>query len=231
MGKKIFKSIVPIAASLLGNALLPGIGGAIGSGLGSLATGSKPLAAAGNALGSYFGGNLLGGGANVGPANSIASNLGSIGLDSVANSLPSSVAGASFGDMAANSLGANLGEAAGSALGGPPKVKGPAQPAPFAPSQSGPMGLPSSLSQLQGLDPQQQETNIATQGVYGGGAGKDEQQYFLNLINNRLVGSDGQLADMSSLPSIDSSYLNQMGLGNYHNSYDLLKGINQYQYA
>ncbi len=235
MGKNLLKTIAPIAGALLGGPLLGGAlgisgagGAALGSGLGSFASGSTPLQAAGNALGNYFGGSLLGNAGNVGPGGSVASGLGSLGSfgSSVANALPSEIAGSSMSGLAGNYLGSQLGESVGTSLGGPPKVK-TAQESPFAPSHKDAGNVPQGLSQFGDLSPDQQTTGIATQGVYGGGVGNDENQYFLNLVNNRLMDT----GNMSSLKPIESSYLDQLGLGGAQNSNDLLKKISQYHYA
>lgn len=231
MCKKAFKTILPIAASVLGNMVLPGIGGAIGSGLGTLASGGKPLAALGSGLGTYFGGNLFGGAGNVGPGGTIASGLGGIGLDSVANMLPSELAGAGLSEVAGSFVGSNLGANVGEALGGPPKQK-TAQPNPFKAGQKAAGNAPLSLSQFSGLSPEQTTTGIATQGVYGGGAGNEESQYFLNLINNRLVDESGQVDnDFADLMPIEMSFLDQLGLGKKKNPYELLQGMSQYSFA
>lgn len=125
--------------------------------------------------------------------------------------------------------------AAGSALGasifgsGDSKPSSPAAPSPFVASRDAAMSLPGSLSQFAGATPDQQSTNIATQGVYGGGEGPDEQKYFLNLINRRLVDDTGKVAgDTSSVNPVEGSYLSQLGLGGYSDPNDLLKKIHGY---
>lgn len=230
MGKKLFKSLAPIAGAVLGSAipgLGTGIGAALGSGAGTIASGGTPLQALGAAGGSYLGGQLIGAG-NVGPGGTIASGLGSIGLGGVANALPASIAG--------NSLSSALGSFAGSSLGSSvftpmemPKISSPSGPAPFSPTQNPAMNIPGSLSQFSGLDPNQQSTNIATKGVYGGGEGTGENEYFLNLINRKLVDQSGnQASNLGGLAPIERSYLSQLGITG-DNPYDVLKGINAYQ--
>ena len=226
MGGRIFRTIAPIAGSILGNMLLPGIGSALGSGLGSLASGSSPLQALGNAAGSYFGGNLLGSAGNVGPGGTVASGLGGFGSlgSSVANMLPAELAGSSLSGIAGSYLGSNIGESVGTALGGTPRQQS-APESPTAKSRRTDAGfLP---SQFSGLSPDQQSTGLATQGVYGGGNGPDENQYFLNLINSRLSDSH----NMGSLQPIESGYLSQLGLGGTQDPDELLRRIGQYQYA
>lgn len=105
----------------------------------------------------------------------------------------------------------------------------PSAPSPFQASRDAAMSLPGSLSQFAGADPNQASTNIATQGVFGGGEGPDENKYFLNLINRRLVDDQGQVAkDTSSINPVEGSYLNQLGLGGYSDPNDLLKKIHGY---
>lgn len=102
----------------------------------------------------------------------------------------------------------------------------------FTPSQQSIFGAPQSLSNYTspGMDSDQTLSGIATKGVYGGGNGPEEQKYFLNLINNRLVDPQGKVGDMASLNPIENSYLSQLGLGGYGNTSDLLKGISNYNY-
>lgn len=101
----------------------------------------------------------------------------------------------------------------------------------FTPSQQPIFGIPQGLSSYtdSSLSPDQTLSGIATKGVYGGGNGPEEQKYFLNLVNNRLVDKSGNVAgDTSSLNPIENSYLAQLGLGGYSNPTDLLKGISNY---
>lgn len=99
---------------------------------------------------------------------------------------------------------------------------------PFNPSEQSQAQMPGSLSQYSGLDPFQQATNIATQGVYGRGNGPQENNYFLNLMNRQLFDQSGKLAnDNSSINPIENSYLSQLGITG-QNPTDILKGISQY---
>lgn len=101
-------------------------------------------------------------------------------------------------------------------------------PTPFNPSEQSPMAAPSSLSQYSGLNPFQQATNLATQGVYGSGNGPQENSYFLNLINRQLYDNGGNLAsNNNSINPIENSYLSQLGITG-QNPTDILKGISQY---
>lgn len=202
---------------------------------------------AGNALGSELGsnlGNTVGGQAgdllNETPANALGNTFGGQAVaDSGAgfgtfagNVLGSSTIGSSIGGAAGSNVGSSLGSNLGASLNPSNSQPGAAPtqggPTPFTPSRQTALGLPQSLSQFSNLSPQQQESNIATQGVYGGGNGPEESKYFLNLVNNQLVDPTGNVSDMSSLSPIEGSYLNQLGLGGYGNSNDLLQGISRY---
>lgn len=102
----------------------------------------------------------------------------------------------------------------------------------FTPQQQPGLAAPNSLANYtsSALSPDQTLSGIATKGVYGGGNGPEEQKYFLNLVNNRLVDPQGNVGDMNQLNPIENSYLSQLGLGGYGNSTDLLKGISNYHY-
>lgn len=240
MGKSIWDFVAPIAGAALGS-VIPGIGTAIGGAIGSgLETGIKtnnPLAGLLSAGGSFVGGNLGGsvlggslGDATVGSA--LSSGLGSDIGSFAGNMLPEALSGATLGSIGGASLGSTLGGAAGQALM-PPSTKssGPAGEAAFKPKQQAQLGLPQSLSQFGNLSPDQLTSNIATQGVYGGGNGPQENQYFLNLINRQLVDQSGKTGDMGQLSGIDNSYLSQLGLGGMGNTNDLLKGIQNYSFS
>lgn len=259
MGKSVWDFIAPIAGAALGS-IIPGVGTAIGGALGSgLETGVKtgsPIAGLLAGGGSYLGGNLLGGAA--GPAaNSIGGSLASGagaqtlaaggggllgGLSSetvggtLGKALGDSALGDSLGSLGNASLGSIAGSSLGSSIGGSigssiePNSIISNNPEPWKASQQGQLGLPQSLSAFGGLNPNQQASNIATQGVYGGGNGPEENKYFMNLINRQLVDSSGNVGNSSSLSPIDTSYLSQLGItGN--NSQDYLKGIENYKFS
>lgn len=193
-------------------------GGQLGSSLGSSlggSSGSFLSETPSNALGDIFGGETVGAAA---PFGSFAGNA-----------LGSSTIGSSLGAAAGSSFGEDIGSKLGSSIM-PGNTAGTLDmsQSPFSPSRQGAMGMPSSLSGLAGGDPFQQATGIATKGVYGGGQGKDENNYFLNLINRQLVDPSGNVNGMQSINPIESSYLSQLGLGGYNNSNDLLQGISKY---
>lgn len=230
MGKSIWDAIAPIAGAGLGTLLLPGIGTGIGASIGTgLETGIKtgnPLAGILAGGGSYLGGSLLSG-AGGALSGTVGSTLGS----TAANVLGPSIANTSLGSLAGGALGSSLGESIGQSLN-PSSTPSLGGDSPFHASRDAAMSIPGSLSQFAGATPDQQSTNIATQGVYGGGEGPDEQKYFLNLINRRLVDDTGKVAsDTSSINPVEGSYLNQLGLGGYSDPNDLLKKIQGYSAA
>jgi hypothetical protein len=220
MGSAI-KKVIPIAAAVVGNTIAPGIGGAIGSAVGTKATGGSwgdaALAGAGSWVGGNIAKNYFPGGGTIG--QSIGKGLGS----SVANALPASIASAGMNEAIGSYAGSNIAQS----FGGKSKTPsmGGGEPA-FTPKEKK-LTLPGSLA-MGGYSPDQQSSKIATQGVYGGGAGRDEEKYFLDLINNRLVDKG---SNMGELNAIESSYISQLGLGGYNNPKDLLRAISKRSYA
>lgn len=223
--------IADVAATLTGNPeLIP----AIHAGYSGITTGVQtgdPLrgleagaiggatAYAGNAVGSELGSNAFG--------NTSLGNLTS----SAQNAFEDST-GLAFGSTIGGALGTQAGGAVGDSVTNSlnptqPDLGGTGVPG-FSPSKQPSMGLPQSLSQFGSLDPTQQATNIASKGVYGGGNGPDEQNYFLNLINRQLFDPSGNVAaNTNNLAPVDMSYLNQLGISGSTPT-DYLKGISQY---
>lgn len=228
MGKSIWDIVAPVAGAALGS-VIPGVGTAIGAGIGSgLGTGVKTgnpvaglLSAGGSYLGSSIGGEALTGALG---GSTVGGTLGS----TAANILGPSLAGTSLGSIAGGSIGSSLGEMAGQSILPPGMPDQPSGPAPYAASQMGAMDLPPSLSQFGSLSPEQQTSNIASKGVYGGGEGNEESKYFLNLINRRLVDPKGNVGDIGQVNPVENSFLSQLGLGGYGNSKDLLQGISKW---
>jgi len=192
----------------------------------------------GNALKKTFGdfgtiGSNIGRAANAiggaGSSTSIGASLGnalsSVGGSAGAGSFASNLLSTPITSLAGNAIATNL----ASSLGGGSAPDAPSGPAPFVASRQAQKELPSSLSGFGSLDQNQQASNIATQGVYGAGLGPQENQYFLNLINRRLVDDSGQVGDVNSVNPIESSYLGQLGLGGYNNSNNLLEAISRWQ--
>lgn len=227
----------------VGLSFVPGIGPALGAGYSAANSfgesgrlGQSLLKGAGSYAGSTIGGNLGNSFLN-GGANSIA-NMGTIGGavsntlgSSAANALSSygpSIAGSSLGGALGSTLGGSIGGELGASLGAP-KAKAAS---PWAPSQESQSSMPTSLlDSLGGMSPLQQSTNLASRGAYGGGLGPEEQKYFLNQENRRLVDESGNVSSMDSLSPVEMSYLQKMGLGGYSNSNDLLKAMSQWQAA
>lgn len=241
MGHVIDK-IAPIAAPVLGAALgsvVPGIGTALGAAVGSgLQTGissGNPLKGLAAGAGSYAGGSLLSGafgGSTVGSAlggSTGIPGLGSIIGDSAANSIGSSLANATLGSVVGSSLGSGFGAGLVPDNAKSQNLMGAAAPAAaaFKPSQQAQSTLPVSLASMSTLTPNQQATNLATQGTYGGGVGPQEQNYFLNLENRKLVDPQGQVGQMSNLSPIEQSYLQQLGLGGFSDPTSLLEAISK----
>lgn len=185
--------------SYLGNSIGSGIGDAVGGSLGTV--GSK-LGTTGAELGTKIGSSALGDVFGAGASNAIGSQIANKGI------------GELLGGFAGNSIASDMMPQA--------KQKGPA---PFQAKQADPSEIPGSLSGLSTLTPEQQSSNVANKGVFGGGNGPEEQAYFTNLINRRLVDQSGNVSDMNKLSPIDTSYLSQIGLGGYQDSNSLLKAM------
>lgn len=259
MGKKL-KSVLPIAAAVIGNAIAPGVGASIGSGLGTLASGggikNALLAGVGSSIGSSIGGSLTSKtiGSSLGIGGAAASTAGSLPWQTATNvigqsTLPWAVASNSLGSIGSTIANTNLGSALGSFYGSnlatnalseeeqKPKATAAADSqtaplTPFQPKQEPQKDVPLSLSSLGSLTNAQQGSNLANQGVYGGGNGPDEQSYFMNLVNRRLVDESGNVdSDTSELLPIELSYLKRLGLGGYGNSRDLLEAMSKWKAA
>lgn len=249
MSKKLFKKILPYAAPIAGSLLLPGIGTAlgasispaIGAAVGSAAANysqnhdlkSALASGGGSYVGSSLGSQILGDLGTVG--GTINSTLGTTFGETAANALPNaamsqlfsapinSIVGSQIGENLASSL---VPQTAKNAMGEGPSVKFAQDN--FKPSRDSEMETPLSLKGLGSLSPEQLTSNVATGGVYGGGAAPDEQDFFLNMINRRLVDDAGQVdQDLSEVSPIESSYLSQLGLGGYGSAQDLLQAISK----
>lgn len=253
MGKSIWDVVVPLAlgAATGGLGLGPALGlstaagAAIGSGVGSgITTGvetGNPIAGLasgiGGGLGSYAGNAILGPelsslGGSTDPASGAAKPgfLGKTFGDTFGNFAGNAIGNQTLGSLAGGAIGSSVGSSVGGDLGqqlnpqSSPPVGGPAA---FSPTQQPSLGLPQSLSQLSGLDPLQQTTNIASKGVYGGGNGPQETNYFLNQVNRQLFDQSGNVSGNNNLPPVDLSYLNQLGISGSSPN-DILQGISKY---
>ncbi len=235
MGKKVRSYALPIIGGIVGSAI-PGVGTALGaslgSGLGSYAADrnvSKALLSAG---GSYLGGNIasnvLGnaGGTVIGGLESVLGpDLGSAigqGLGSAALTPLSSIAGSQIGSNLASSL---VPQKTANPVGQTPSAAAAA----FKPTREVERSAPPSITGYGALNPQQMSSNLATQGVYGGGLGKEESDYFTNMINRRLITDEGAVdSDLSEINPIENSFLSQLGLTGKTPS-DLLQAISRYR--
>lgn len=187
----------------------------------------------------YVGSGVVGGAINYAKTGDLGSALkagaftgaGSYAGNSLlgSGSIPGLNLGSAIGGFAGNSLASSL-------AGSPKQNVSPSNntnssmlAAPFHPTQQGAQDLPASLHALGGLTSDQQASNVATQGVYGGGNGPQENSYFLNLMNRQLVDSSGKVGDMSGVSPIENSYLQKLGLGGAKNSTGLLQAISNWK--
>ena len=202
-------------------------GGNIGSALRS-----GGLAAGGNYLGSQLAGNS---GNVAGSLPSRVSGVGgaygpspapSLGLGSVGQSISSNILSTPVSQIAGNIAGNQL---SGALM--PQRQPANQTPAGFVPRQQDALEAPASLTGFGSLNSGQQESNLANRGVYGGGLGPQENQYFLNLINRQLVDRSGQTGDANNLNPISRSYLQRLGLGGFASSNNLLENISKWQMA
>jgi hypothetical protein len=230
--KKFKKYILPVAGAALGS-VIPGVGTALGASLGAGAASyssnhdplSALLSAGGTYAGSALGGDLLGTAIPGTVRGTLTAGLG----DGIGGTLASglgSLAGTSLASLAGGSIGGSLAESLTAPK--PKAIAGNANiPAPFKPTRAEAGKAPLNLG---GLTEQQQASNIASGGVYGGGQGPDEQSYFLNLMNRRLVDESGNVdTDFRDIGGVENSYLAQLGLGNKKNPTDLLSAISSWR--
>lgn len=255
--KTVVHDVGSIAKSPIGQILAPIAGGLalgpvglglVGAGTGAAIGGAANALAAGKGLkGAAITGGLDLAGNSIGNQlfpESIGQGIGSTASNAVgaADAGIGDALGQGFSQTASNALlNTSIGGAVGGALGGnlanklttkpqqPNVDPNSLTPAPFTPTRAPQLQLPGSLSSLQGQDTAQQTSNLATQGVYGGGLGPQEQSYFTNLVNNQLVDPSGKVAPTSSLSPIENSYLSKLGFGGYSNSNDLLGAISKWQ--
>lgn len=217
-----------------------------GAGFNQAALGGAKAGAIGAAT--YYAGQQLGDMAGNSLTNNGFPSAGNFLSETPANALGNTVGGQTVGDVApfgsfagnalgSSSIGASLGTAAGTMVGNninnqnlngmfPQAMSGGNG---FSPSMSPQAGLPQSLSQFGSLSPNQQASNIATKGVYGGGNGPDETNYFMNLLNRQQFDQNGNLGQSSNVSPIEQSYLSQLGISGYQNPTGLLQGISNYR--
>lgn len=190
-------------------------------------------------LGSKIGGSLganLGTVGGAGAGNSLAT-AASNGFGSLLGPTAGIAAGNAISNIAGTSIGAAIGGMAGENFGNQynssqlpakkPMVSN--GPDPFNPVQANAAAVPGSIAGMSNLTPTQQSTGLANQGTYGGGLGPEENSYFLNLENRKLVNPNGSTNPLSSLQPIENSYLAKLGLGGYGNPTSLLQAISQWK--
>lgn len=254
MGKAL-DVVAPIAGATLGS-VVPGlgtyVGASLGAGLGSGAANyshnhdfgsalkSAGLSAAGSYAGASLGNAFLGDklgtvgnalskntGINLGSSvagDSIGAKIGNF-AGNVAPGISNSIANTSIGSLAGSYAGNSI--ASGLVPQKAASSVGEGATSEFNPTQETEQASP--FSGMSGLSPQQQSSNIATEGVYGGGAGPQEQSYFLNLINRRLFDDSGHMSgNTGGIAPIENSYLNQLGIKG-DNPSNLLEAISKWR--
>lgn len=110
-----------------------------------------------------------------------------------------------------------------------PSAPAAAQEAPFSPTKPTAMSRPDSLSTLAGYMPDQERTALATKGTQTG-LGKDEDNYYRNLIQRSLIGDDNSAASGNVddyLKPVESQYFAKQG-ANTGGVMDFLKSIRGY---
>lgn len=231
MSKKLRSIALPIVASIVAPQIgIPAALAAAGaSGANTLLSGGSPKDALFSAGGSYLGGqlagNLLGDLGTVG--GTVNSALGTSIGETAANALPNAATASLWGTPLNSVIGSQIGSNLASSLV-PQKTANPvgesAAPG-FKASREAEGSAPPNLS---GMSPLQQSTNIATGGVYGGGAGPQETNYFLNMVNRRLVDDSGNVdTDFNDINPIENSYLQQLGYGGYDSPTNLLEALSK----
>ena len=225
------RSIKKFAPAVIGGLLAGPVGAAAGAGVGSYVSDHNLGKALLSAGGSFVGGNL---------ASSVLGNAGGTllsGLESTLGPDLGSAAGNLIGSAAFTPISSIVGSTVGSDLASslvPQKTKNPmgesAGPAPFKPTRDAQKSAPNSFQGLGSLTDMQQGTNLATQGVYGGGLGPEESGYFLNLMNRRLVDDAGNVdTGFGDISGVENSYLAQLGLGGKKTPNDLLQAISTWR--
>lgn len=241
--------VYPAIGAVIGGSVgLPTLGASAAQGLNTYISGgnigdslkSAGATYAGSEIGSQLIGDKLGTiGSTIGQSSSNAvgpaynSTIGNI-IGTNAGGYAGNALSSSFAAPLLNSsIGSTLGAYAGNSLvqkADSPSTDGQtSELSSFSPKQEDQQDLPTSLNTLGGLTQDQQSTNLATQGVYGGGNGPQEQGYFENLINRRLVDPSGQTSDLSNLKPIEQSYLQKLGFGGYGDTSSLLEALTKWK--
>ncbi len=228
--ERIARYAAPIVGGLIGGPLGAAAGGAVAGGLGGNAPNGGGIA------GALRGALTAGAGSAIGGA--IAPSLGNMGTvggtlgSTASNALGSTIANTGIsnilGGYAGNSIAGSLADSLFPSQSDAEAPKPQAESA-FSPSRQAQLDLPGSLAGYSSLTPDQQSSNLATQGVYGGGNGPQEQSYFQNLINRRLVDDSGNVdQNINDVSPIERSYLSQLGLGGSGNTSSILEAMSRW---
>lgn len=124
------------------------------------------------------------------------------------------------------SIGSAIGAVQGIAGGG--KQKAPSAPAvaveePFKPKKPEAVARPVGIG-MEGYDPTQERSALATKGV-NTGLGKSEESYYRNLVSRSLIGDDNKVTGTpESLLPVESQYFSGKGYDT-SNINNLLKAI------
>lgn len=231
--KEVLTPVIRIAAPVIGGTFGP-LGAAAGAAYGNYITGSSPSdslqAGALAGVGNYVGGQLTDG--------FVGSDLSSLG--SVGNSVATGIAdygGSIGGQLLASNTGAIIGSVAPSFLGAsgaqqqPTELYSYTDPASqalqkelsFKPVRPSEQDTPDFLSGLTNL---QKRSNIAAQGVFGGGVEQDTQKYYDNLLQRNLISDTGRVEDINGLLPVETQYLQKRGAP-IGSSLDLLRYLQQ----
>lgn len=84
--------------------------------------------------------------------------------------------------------------------------------------------LPATLAYLQDMDNKQRRSAIATDAVYGMGADKGSQDYYLKLLLNNDMNDSGDF-NMEDILPVENQYLASMGLNTSGNGSDFLTSL------
>lgn len=218
---RIFKAVAPIALGLVGNVIAPGIGGYIGSAVGGAATSKNKLlgavtGAAGFGLGQAAGsalssagigtqtiGGALGAGAPV--AGGVGPSLGAL----TSSSLGRAIANTTLANVAGGALaGAIMSESQPAAQ----QTQGAITSANLAPAPKPKPTRPGELptpKALQGLDPLQQRSRIASYGVSGFLPSDENKAFYSNLVRRSIIDDRGSYSSENLLP-VDKQFLAQV---------------------
>lgn len=100
----------------------------------------------------------------------------------------------------------------------------PAQAPPFSAVRPDAAARPGSLTGFSDFTPEQERSALATRGI-NQGLGKDEENYYKNLVQRSLIGEGNAVAgDTNTLLPVESQYFSQKGM-NTSGIMDFLKQL------